>query len=245
MRKIHNIDTICSFIVSSIEDVTQVKNALAKRLPHYMIPSHIVFMKTLPLTVNGKIDTKKLPEITVDYIYTAPKTELEKTLASVYEEYLGIEKISIDSNFFELGGDSLISIKIITKLSSDFDINLGIKDIFSYPTIASLSHYIEARPSENMVIPVSKAKFSDAYPLTSAQKRIFYTVQKAPSSLMYNTPGGILFDAIPNIKKLESSINQLITLHDALRTYFVILLAIKQLCSFNLLRERNPFYFTL
>lgn len=222
VRKIHNIDTICSFVVSSIEDATQVKTALAKRLPHYMIPSHIVFMETLPLTVNGKIDTRKLPEITVDYTYTAPKTELEKNLASVYEEYLGIEKISVDSNFFELGGDSLIAIKIITKLSSDFDINLGIKDIFSYPTIASLSHYIEARSSENIAIPVSKAKVSDAYPLTSAQKRIFYTVQKKPSSLMYNTPGGILFDAVPNIKKLESSINQLIALHDALRTYFVI-----------------------
>ena len=61
------------------------------------------------------------------------------------KEFLSVENISIDSNFFELGGDSLISIKIITKLSSDFDINLGIKDIFSYPTIASLSHYLNFR----------------------------------------------------------------------------------------------------
>ena len=222
VRKIHNIDTICSFIVSSKEDTTEIKNSLTKRLPHYMIPSHIIFMQALPLTVNGKIDTKKLPEIKVDEIYVAPKTELQKKLVSVYEEYLGIEKLSIDSNFFELGGDSLIAIKIITKLSSDFNINLGIKDIFSYPTIASLSHYIESHSSEDSTITLSKAKIADSYPLTSAQKRIFYTIQKDPSSLMYNTPGGILFDAVPDIKKLETSINQLISLHDALRTYFVI-----------------------
>lgn len=223
VRKINNIDSICSFVVSHSKNSTNIKDQLSRLLPHYMVPSHIIFMESLPLSTNGKIDTKNLPKIDSQTTYISPKTDTQKLLVSVFEEYLNVQKLSIDSNFFELGGDSLIAIKIITKLNSDFGINIGMKDIFTYPVISSLSSYVDSISGEKIIdIKFKKAKLQESYPVSSAQKRIFYTMQMNKDSIAYNTPGGIIFDNPPNFKKLEKALNNLIQRHEAFRTYFVI-----------------------
>lgn len=223
VRKINHIDSICSFVVSSSKNSTTIKNKLAKLLPHYMVPSHIEFMESLPLTINGKIDTKNLPEINEKIAYVSPKTKMQKLLANVFAEYLEIPKLSIEANFFEQGGDSLIAIKIMTKLSSDFKIEISMKDIFTYPTIALLANYIDTNQTKKTInIPFKKADLQKSYPVSSAQKRIFYTMQANPSSVAYNTPGGIIFNSIPDVKKLEKSLYAIMQRHEAFRTYFVI-----------------------
>lgn len=294
VRKINNIDSICSFVVPTSYDLISkiseknkmsinengknskdekrsvlelIKRGISKVLPNYMVPSHIVLMESLPLTTNGKIDTKNLPEIKSEITYVAPKTDTQKLLASIFEEFLNVPNVSIDANFFELGGDSLIAIKIITKLSSDFGINISMKDIFACPIISNLSDLIDLKQKNNSDIfknlkdsedlenlknsenledseaelsnsntstlttkvqksfadtQFKKAENQEAYPVSSAQKRIYYTMQMDPNSLAYNTPGGIIFDNPPDVKKLEKSINILIQKHESFRTYFVM-----------------------
>lgn len=224
VRKINHVDSICSFVVSSSKQASLLKNKLAKLLPSYMVPSHIEFMERLPLTTNGKIDTKNLPEIIEKTTYISPKSKTQKLLANIFEEFLEIPKVSIEANFFELGGDSLIAIKIITKLSTDYKIDIRMKDIFDFPTISLLSEFIDASDSKEKTLnkTLKKAKIQTSYPASSAQKRIFYTMQTDPSSVVYNMPGGILFNNLPDVKKLEKAIRTILQKHEAFRTYFVI-----------------------
>lgn len=223
IRKLNNIDTICSFVVSSHNDSVDLKNKLSKLLPHYMIPSHIVFMDNLPLTINGKIDTNNLPEIKIATKYVEPQTQTQRNLVSIFEKVLNINKISIDDNFFDIGGDSLSGIRIVTQLSSMFNISLSIKSIFDFPTVAMLAEYIDSLNQNTSEDIIEKVADSDSYPASFAQKRIYYTVQiEGKNSLTYNTPGGIVFDKVLDYSKLEKCIQQLISRHDALRTYFVL-----------------------
>ena len=222
IKKIHNVDTICAYVVSSSNNMPKIQESLSASLPYYMVPSHIMFMEALPLNINGKIDIKNLPEFKVDLKYVKPVTQTEKKLAIIFEKFLNIEKISIDSDFFELGGDSLIAIKILTQINCDFNIDLKIKDIFANTSISKLANYIDSLTLSNDVIKLKKARNSDSYLATSAQKRIYYTVKANENSVVYNTPGGIIFSELPNLTKLESSINQLIKRHCSLRTYFTI-----------------------
>lgn len=226
IQKVNNIDCICSYVVKSGDYLTdeQIKDYLKDKLPHYMIPSHIVFMEALPITLNGKIDTKKLPKINVAELkYMAPETETESVLADLWSKLLDIPMISTNANFFDLGGDSLCSIKLVSEVYSKLNVKISIKDIFDFPTVKLLANHIDElvfAKVENATIP--KAEKKDFYPLSSAQKRIYYTVQLTPESVTYNTPGGLVFNQLPDIEKLENCFKTLINRHSALRTYFAI-----------------------
>lgn len=226
IQKVNNIKCICSYVVKSDDCLTdeQIKDYLKDKLPHYMIPSHIVFMEALPITLNGKIDTKKLPKITVAELkYIAPETEIENVLADLWSKLLDIPKVSTNANFFDLGGDSLCSIKLVSEVYSKLNIKISIKDIFDFPTIKLLANHIEKLTNNSAEITkITKAENLNFYPLSSAQKRIYYTVQMMPESISYNTPGGLIFDKLPNIQKLEECFEILINRHSALRTYFDI-----------------------
>ena len=225
IKKVNNIDCICSYVVSS-GNITEeyIKSALKQSLPYYMVPSHVVFMESLPITLNGKIDTKRLPEIEVkqsDYI--APSTETEKKLEKIWCDILDMEQVSINSDFFDLGGDSLCSIKLVSEVYSVFNIKIGIKDIFKASKIKSLAELIdESVAVEDDAQNIPKAEVRDSYPLSSAQKRIYFTVNMEPDTVTYNTPGALLFDKHPDAEKLEKCFNILLNRHCAFRTYFAL-----------------------
>jgi acyl carrier protein len=112
-----------------------------------MIPSGFVFLDTLPLTPNGKIDRKALPELassasTVTETFVPPRTITEKTLAGVWAEVLNVEHIGTNSNFFDLGGHSLLLARVHRKLQGIFDREVSLVDLFEYPTISALAQYI-------------------------------------------------------------------------------------------------------
>lgn len=223
IKKVNNIDCICSYVVSSNKITEEyVKNSLKQVLPYYMVPSHVVFMDSLPITLNGKIDTKKLPEVEVKrFEYVAPSTETEIKLSKIWCEILDMDKISVNSDFFDLGGDSLCSIKLVSEIYSIFNIKINIKDIFKHPNIKSLSEYIDSlAPVEDNVYNIPKAQKMDSYPLSSAQKRIYFTINMDPNTTTYNTPGALLFDKYPDAEKLEKCFNILLNKHCAFRTYF-------------------------
>lgn len=226
VRKVNQIDSICAFVVPSSpnkKDVSSIKGELSKSLPRYMIPSHFVFMDALPLTVNGKIDTHSLPEIVIEDDYVAPTTKTEAYLVSLFETFLNVSKVSVSSDFFELGGDSLVAIKLLTQINYDRNIDLKVQDIFNYPCVSKLAHYIDSLgTSSSSLFKIKKTDFSEFYPATSAQKRIYYTIKMNENTVAYNTPGGIIFEKLPDLLLLEKSISQLVARHSSLRTYFVI-----------------------
>ncbi|BBB56342.1 non-ribosomal peptide synthetase [Candidatus Megaera polyxenophila] len=125
-----------NFIPSDVE----IKNYLIDKLPEYMIPKHFVYLNRIPLTSNGKLDRRALPEPEVQSqdSYIAPRTELEKQLCDIWAQVLKLEKISITDNFFRIGGDSIISIQVMSKARQK-GIYFSVKDIFSYPSVIELT----------------------------------------------------------------------------------------------------------
>ena len=132
---------LCGYVVSE-EKISpkELKEFLKKEIPGYMIPSYIIQLENMPVNCNGKVDRKALPDPDLSNLneeYTAPTNHIEEKISAVWSAILGIKKVSIDSNFFEIGGNSLKAISVVSKLSKEFKI--VINDIFKYPTIQELA----------------------------------------------------------------------------------------------------------
>src|SRR5262249_42221318 len=121
--------------VTGSADPAALRNALADKLPAYMIPAAIVAVETLPLTTNGKLDVRALPA--PDYHdggnYRNPTNAKEEILTGIYAQVLGLEHVGIDDSFFDLGGDSLSAMRLITAVNSTLDADLEVHTLFDAP----------------------------------------------------------------------------------------------------------------
>ena len=131
-----------------------VLDHLRGKLPEYMVPSALVHLKELPLTINGKLDRKALPdpEFTNAATYVAPRNDLERQLCKIWADVLGLpqDKVGIEDDFFKLGGDSIISIQISSRLRQHLNLHVSVKDIFQFKTIKVLSCYVSNKIEENI-----------------------------------------------------------------------------------------------
>ena len=224
-KEVHNVPAICSYVSTSSPVVTPdfIKNKLSEVLPYYMIPNHIIVLDKLPITANGKIDRKNLPYIDIEPVkYVKPSTLTEIKLHNILCNLLNVDKISIYDDFFELGLDSLLTIRLSLNIYYDFKINLNVATLYKNNNIHKLANLLDKQTvSDTDIYTISKAPSDNSYPLSSAQKRIYYASKMAgPSSLLYNVSGGILIDGLLSVKKVENIFNKIIEKHSAFRTYF-------------------------
>src|SRR6185312_4206070 len=117
--------------ITGTADPAQIRDQLTQRLPAYMVPAAVVALEALPLTINGKLDTSALPapEYTTG-TYRAPTTPLEEILATIYAQILGLDRVSIDDSFFDLGGDSLSAMRLIAAINTALDDDLSVRTVF-------------------------------------------------------------------------------------------------------------------
>jgi amino acid adenylation domain-containing protein len=217
-------EVLVAYLVSTVAiDKTELKSFLQERLPEYMIPSFYIVLDVLPLTHNGKIDRKNLPEITAEDIvrveYIAPKNELENKIAAIWKEVLGVEKIGIKDNFFELGGHSLKVTKLLNSINKAFDVKLTFNDLFSNMILEEQIKIIEtAKKGAHNSIP--KIKEQSSYVLSSSQRRLWLLSQFDGGNTAYNMPS--VFDIKGNlsISCLQKAFQSLIERHESLRTVF-------------------------
>ncbi len=198
---------------------------LSKTLPDYMIPSYFVTVERLPLTANGKIDIKALPEPEIGETgrqYIAPRNEIETKLVNIWRQVLTIAgtAVGIDDNFFELGGHSLRASALMGRIHKEFDVIIPLEEIFKISTIRGLAAYIEGkeRSSYNGLKPAEKREY---YPLSPAQKRLYILQQMEHDSLVYNMPGVMKLAGEINIEKFGYIFNKSIERHESLRTSFL------------------------
>lgn len=142
---------------------------LKQHLPSYMVPSYFVSLEALPLTSNGKVDKKNLPqpkeryrEIHLDF--AAPVSGLEKTLAAIWEKTLNIKQVSIDDDFFDLGGTSLAAVRIISQINQEIQTNLGLTSLYQLSTIRQLAQKIQTNTTSD-VDPLILLKEGEGTPL--------------------------------------------------------------------------------
>jgi amino acid adenylation domain-containing protein len=130
--------------ISGTADPAKIRATLAERLPPYMLPAAVVVLEALPLTVNGKLDTRALPA--PEYLdtdsYLAPASATEEILAGIYAQVLGLERVGVDDSFFDLGGDSISAMRLIAAINISLDADLSVRAVFDAPSVRSLSQQL-------------------------------------------------------------------------------------------------------
>lgn len=196
---------------------TELESHLSQHLPDYMIPRHWSFVDSIPLTSNGKTDHKALLQIGLQSVaqtdYAAPATEVENQLAAIWGDVLGLEQVGVNDNFFKLGGDSIVSIQLVSALRS-MGLELNVKDVFDYPTIATLA----PRVTKASEIRASQELLTQSGGLSPIQKAFFDKALKVPShynqSLLLSVPTEVRVDLI------KKAFTAVLAHHDALRLNF-------------------------
>jgi amino acid adenylation domain-containing protein len=198
---------------------------LRDRLPQYMLPSAFVRLDAMPMTANGKLDRKALPAPewgAEEGSYEAPSDPVEETLAELWAELLGLDRVGVRDNFFTLGGHSLLATQLMSRLRGAFGVELQLRELFDAPTIVELARTVRARqeeasPAPPPLVPVPRG---GALPLSFAQQRLWLINQLEPGSPAYNIPLAVRLagEVAPGL--VERVFVEVIRRHEALRTTF-------------------------
>ena len=214
---------VAYYTAEAAQDTDLLKRHLQKTLPEYMVPEHYVHLDQLPLTASGKLNRRQLPDpiIEIDRPYTEPANEMELQLTEIWSEVLKLEQdqISVTASFFELGGNSLNAMVLTNKIAKDLQVTVPLKEIFNQQDIRSLGAYISnAEITEYSSIEPAVEK--EYYPLSSAQKRMYFLQEFDRDSVTYNMPEFVKFESTLDTFKLENAFKKLIARHESFRTSF-------------------------
>ncbi|HWR62116.1 MAG TPA: amino acid adenylation domain-containing protein, partial [Clostridia bacterium] len=218
---------LCAYVVAEVKlEKAELKKHLAKELPDYMIPTYFVQLDKIPVTKNGKLDRKALPEpeagVASGIEYEAARNEVEEKLVELWQQVLRLERIGINDNFFELGGHSLKATSLMSKIHKELSVEIPLREIFRLPTIKGLSEHIKGQ-EENIYAEIQPVEAGDCYELSSAQKRLYTLHKLEEDSKAYNMPGVLIAEGKLDTERLEAAFGKLIERHEALRTSFEIM----------------------
>ncbi|MEO1301214.1 MAG: condensation domain-containing protein, partial [Bacteroidota bacterium] len=199
-----------------------VTEQLKEQLPAYMVPLVWLELETLPLTRNGKVDKRSLPEVSLTDAqdYVGPSTAIEEELVGIWSEVLGIptEELSVEANFFKLGGHSLMAIRVLSKIRQVYSVELPVSDLFGYPTIAGLSRRIESGVSTE-VPPLEVMSRPVHVPLSYSQERLWF-IDRYEGSTHYHIPQVLRLAGSVSVAALSSAVRAVIDRHEVLRTVY-------------------------
>ncbi|HLP57172.1 MAG TPA: amino acid adenylation domain-containing protein, partial [Fluviicola sp.] len=210
---------LAAYVVAPGMEITyEVLHAgLSKQLPSYMIPSVVVQLDALPLTINGKLDRRALPvpEFSAENAYVAPSTPLEKDLCSIWEQVLDVEKVGVNDNFFRRGGNSITAVKLTAISRQKLGIDIPLSLLFAYPTVAGTAANLAA--AETVIIP--KADVA-RYPLSFSQERLLFIERFEKGSAAYHMPYFVKLGREANINDVVDAIQVVVDRHPVLKTVY-------------------------
>lgn len=207
----------------------QLRERLGESLPAFMLPEQFIEIESLPLTANGKLDVRALPDPRDERPdtgkpYVSPQHPLERQMCRLWEEVLGLDRVGLSDTFVELGGDSLQLVQLLNRIRKTFSTQLGFEDFLAAPDLASLCRKLadSAVEREGAIIPVSKqAKPGSRFPMSLGQQGLWFLWRLAPD-VPYYTFQGILDVRGPLVPvAMQAAIGKLVERHAVLRTRFV------------------------
>lgn len=206
--------------------VSELRKFMLDKVPLYMIPTYFVQIEEMPLTLNGKINRKLLPQVNgslgIENEYLPPETKTEEELVAIWEKVLDLKKVGVNYNFFDLGGNSLNAINIVSMLHQKMNMELPLGEFFSHPTIRELAEYMSStKESRFNNIPAIEEK--EYYPASSAQKRLFVLSQLENIGITYNTPTAMIIKGDLDVERFGLVFEKLIKRHETFRTSLEIL----------------------
>ncbi|KZN40564.1 non-ribosomal peptide synthetase [Pseudoalteromonas luteoviolacea] len=203
----------------------QLHECLEQQLPSHMIPSFFVVMPVLPLTLNDKVDKKVLPtpkSLIERTNLPQPQTPTETSLRKIWAPLLGLdeEQIGIDSDFFKLGGNSIMATETANLINKELNVVVDLFDIFNIVTIRDMAaHLDQLTGTVHNDIPL--VGDLPHYPLSPAQRRLYFLYKMAPQSTSYNVPSIQLLEGGVDCQQIETALAKLLERHASLRTAFI------------------------
>ncbi|MFI2215183.1 amino acid adenylation domain-containing protein, partial [Streptomyces sp. NPDC020141] len=203
----------------------------ADRLPEFLVPAAVVVLDALPITVNGKLDRAALPAPEFDGTAggRGPATPAEEVLCGLFAEVLGLDRVGAETSFFDLGGDSLLAMRLIARVRAVLDTDISIRELFSAATVAALAELIHGAdgPSgadgETRTAPTPRER-PEVLPLSYAQQRMWFLNRleetSAGADATYNLPLALRMSGELDIAALEAALGDVADRHESLRTVF-------------------------
>ncbi|WP_341849581.1 amino acid adenylation domain-containing protein, partial [Actinomadura rifamycini] len=212
------VHRLVAYVVGAADEPS-LRARAAERLPEYMVPSAFVRLDALPVTRNGKLDRAALPapDFAGRAPGRAPATPAEEVLAGLFGEVLGVERVGADDSFFDLGGDSLLAMRLISRVRAALGIEVGIRDLFAAPTVAGV-----ARLQGTARAPLTARPRPDEVPLSYAQQRMWFLnrLEEAGAGAAYNLPLALRLTGDLDVAALEAALGDVADRHESLRTTF-------------------------
>ncbi|WUL16650.1 non-ribosomal peptide synthase/polyketide synthase [Amycolatopsis sp. NBC_00355] len=198
----------------------EVREQLRERLPVYLVPTALSVLPEFPTTTSGKIDRKALPApAAAGAEYRAPEGPVAELVAEVLQSVLGVERVGADDNFFDLGGHSLLGVRVVAELRKRLSADIPIRLIFDSPTVAELADAVtRATHREFQAIPKRPA---GPAPLAGVQVGMWLADRMAPSSAEYLVPNAVGLRGTLDVDALAAALTKLVERHEILRTRFV------------------------
>ncbi|WP_081484342.1 condensation domain-containing protein [Paenibacillus mucilaginosus] len=215
---------LCAYFAADREvPPAELRDHLSAQLPSYMIPSYFVQLDALPVTANGKLDRKALPEpagfIRPGTAYEAPANNTENILTGIWEELLDVRPVGVLDSFLELGGHSLKAQLLALRIHQAFGTEVPLRELLRRPTVRELAAYLGTLDQSGAVrIPAVRLK--EHYELSPAQRRLYMIHEMDKKSTAYNMPGALLLEGELDRGRLEASLQSLMSRHESLRTSF-------------------------
>ncbi|MCS7475599.1 non-ribosomal peptide synthetase [Umezawaea endophytica] len=209
-------DLIVAYVVAA-RPLADPRGFLSRTLPDHMVPSAVVHLDRLPLTGNGKLDRAALPAPEWEAAgsrYVAPRTEAERVLAEIWERVLGVERVGVEDDFFELGGDSIVSIQVVSR-ARQAGYGLVPRDLFTHSTVAALASAVPATAVEQTV---PQGPVTGEAPLTPIQRWFLDTEPPRPEH--FDQSVRVEFADEVDVTALRTALAALVEHHDALRMRF-------------------------
>jgi amino acid adenylation domain-containing protein len=208
-----------------------LRQFLRAQLPEYMVPAAYVLLAALPLTPNGKVDRRALPVPDVmllepESIVDVPRTPIEEALVDIWQHVMGREQVGIHNNFFEMGGHSLMATQIVSRVRQVFKVELPLRSLFEYPTVADLAEQIELARQEAQPLqapPIVAVGRDQSLPLSFSQERMWFIHQLQPDSSAYNMGALTRLTGSLNLDALDHSFSEIVRRHEDLRTTFAVI----------------------
>jgi amino acid adenylation domain-containing protein/thioester reductase-like protein len=204
-------------------DADALRAHLGRRLPDYMIPTAFVRMDALPLTRNGKVDRRALPEPDAaaygSDAYEAPRDEIERALAAIWAKLLKLERVGRRDDFFRLGGHSLLAVRAVTLIRKALSVEVSVRDVFANPVLEDLAALLHAGARSELP-PIVPAPRDGVMPVSFAQQRLWFLAEAEDAGGAYHMPFGYRLQGHLDAAALQSALDRIVERHEALRTAF-------------------------
>ncbi|WP_454165032.1 non-ribosomal peptide synthase/polyketide synthase [Gordonia iterans] len=213
-------DQLVGYVAPASVDTGAVAGELARRLPGYMVPTVWVALDEMPLNTAGKVDRRALPEPEFEAVeYMAPATAAEESVAAVFADLLGVERVSVTASFFDAGGNSLAAMRLVARVADVLGVQVSVRDVFDAPSVRELVAVAAGRAPA--LPPVTAVQVRpERIPLSRAQRRMWYLNQVDPSSPTYNIPMAVHLTGEVDTDALVEAVHDALDRHEVLRTVY-------------------------